>query len=420
MSQVLQLARAHFRTVCGLDHLQHLSLSNAHNRVWPICFAIFLAYLARRPNTLVLRVLLLPLGIWINLRTLFNYFIEDIHMKICNSLGRLLSIFVLAKTIEFATVKGRLRTGERVPGESITIEDTAKYPRLSYLSSSLHDAFELFVSCRGIGWDYGTEAGIRPPPVADPIDRTAFLWGKVKQVTLNFIMVDLVDTIIKLIPGLDTPISTTMFRPSLPIIPIYALSTFLHCITFAGLMATGEVLWGLCALVRVGLGESTPSAWPPLFDKPWLSTSLHEFWGIRWQQAMRQAFLTLGGNPGLYLFGNAGRLIGVFLVSGWIHDIIVYDAAATTRVDSPVILFFLSQGFALAFERHFRVMSGRRVGGIFGRLWVVYWLVIASQPATNMMYQRGLSGSIIVPAPISPTRKALIPLVRRWLGDKIL
>jgi hypothetical protein len=49
-------------------------------------------------------------------------------------------------------------------------------------------------------------------------------------------------------------------------------------------------------------------------------------------------------------------------------------------LDHTVTLFFASQGPILIGERLWRQVTGRRVGGPIGRLWVYFVMFIAAQP----------------------------------------
>ena len=66
---------------------------------------------------------------------------------------------------------------------------------------------------------------------------------------------------------------------------------------------------------------SSKQDWPPIFDNPWASQSLHELWGKRWHQLLRRTFLVCGGYPGYWIAGNTGMILGSFFASGMFHQI---------------------------------------------------------------------------------------------------
>ena len=63
--------------------------------------------------------------------------------------------------------------------------------------------------------------------------------------------------------------------------------------------------------------------WPPLFERPWASTSLADFWRFRWHQTYRYMFVVLSSlaRPGGAKLGRPGALLGAFSVSGVFHDL---------------------------------------------------------------------------------------------------
>lgn len=82
--------------------------------------------------------------------------------------------------------------------------------------------------------------------------------------------------------------------------------------------------------------------WPvePLFKAPLMSTSLREFWGKRWNLAFvdmdKRVILPLFPKQ----FGRAASVLGVFVVSGILHEIgISYPANAGWGL--PLLYFFL-------------------------------------------------------------------------------
>ena len=142
------------------------------------------------------------------------------------------------------------------------------------------------------------------------------------------------------------------------------------------LLAIGELI----AVFSIAVLNSDPKSWPPVFDQPWLSTSLHEFWGQRWHQLFRQMFLFAGGYPLQAILSplgkavsEAGFLFGTFLASALVHNVGFY--ATGTTPGWPCILFFTGQSVGLCLERAWRAATGKRVGGLVGWLWVVLWIV---------------------------------------------
>ncbi|KAI9312091.1 membrane bound O-acyl transferase family-domain-containing protein [Dichotomocladium elegans] len=104
---------------------------------------------------------------------------------------------------------------------------------------------------------------------------------------------------------------------------------------------------------------------PPLFNKPWLATSIRELWSKRWHQMLRWAFRDIIYMPirrALHCYPELGRAVGVmavFLVSGFLHEYILMSMFGFQEyLRQPGIagfqtLFFVLQGLAsIISEKH--------------------------------------------------------------------
>lgn len=102
----------------------------------------------------------------------------------------------------------------------------------------------------------------------------------------------------------------------------------------------------LAALGRALMGMGLE----PQFDKPYLSTSLQDFWGRRWN-LMASAVL----RPAVYIpvrarLGAPAGVLATFLVSGLVHEVVVYYI--TFRLPTgQLTAFFLLHGASMCAER---------------------------------------------------------------------
>lgn len=151
-------------------------------------------------------------------------------------------------------------------------------------------------------------------------------------------------------------------------------------LTGSALLAGFGMVYDLVTLVAVGLVHSPPTAWPPIMDDPWSADSMHAFWARHWHQLLRQTFLVLGGYPGKILTGGSdiGMVFGAFVASGLFHECAMYSMAR--GFDAAVPMFFALQGPVLVGERVWRRVTGRRVSGWGGRLWVYFMMFVGAQP----------------------------------------
>jgi len=108
-----------------------------------------------------------------------------------------------------------------------------------------------------------------------------------------------------------------------------------------------------------------------LFDDPLASRSLAEFWSRRWNLAFiemdRLLFVPL-----LRRVGTVGSLIGVFVISGLLHELAIsFPARAGWGLPS---CYFLLHGVLVALERHF--LRPQRWPGALARMWTWSWLLV--------------------------------------------
>lgn len=353
----------------------------------------FMSYLVRRPDTHLIRLLLLPTLITAALHSSYGFVWNDPRHNVYNWGAASFSFVLMAKGIDLALAKtGTRHKQSEAPGTmSISaiiaakvgnpddsLEDASDQQLLasSILPLWLQDALELMFSLRGLGWDFGK--GVYTPPTTRPQERKPFLRATLASFLAAFLLLDIIDSAIKLVPGVGDPFGGSIFFADLPILKRYLVSTTIHVLTGAGLVVGFSMVYDLITLFAVAVLGHAPSAWPPVMDNPWASQSLHEFWAKRWHQLFRQTFLVFGGIPGRKIGGDVGLVLGTFLASGLFHECTIL--AMGCKWDSRVPLFFLLQGGSVIGERVWKKVTGRRVDGLLGRLWVYFDIMILGQP----------------------------------------
>jgi hypothetical protein len=368
----------------------------------------FMSYLGRRPDTHLIRLLLLPTLISTALHSSYGFvFLEPRH-NVFNWGTASFSFVLIGKGIDLALARtGRHKQGEDVPGamsipaiataaattkgdsvdsDSDSTEDdlsasaavaaTSKRQYAALLPPWAQDALELMFSLRGLGWDFGK--GVYTPPPTRPQERGAFLRATFWSFLIGFLILDVIDAAIKLIPGVGDPEGGSIFFPDLAPLTRFFVSTAIHVLTGSALVAGFSMVYDLMTLLAVAVLGHSPSAWPPVMDNPWAAQSLHEFWARRWHQLFRQTFLVFGGIPGRKIGGDVGLVLGTFLASGLFHECTIL--AMGREWDSRVPLFFILQGGSVIGERIWKKVTGRRVDGFLGRLWVYFDIIILGQP----------------------------------------
>jgi predicted DCC family thiol-disulfide oxidoreductase YuxK len=114
----------------------------------------------------------------------------------------------------------------------------------------------------------------------------------------------------------------------------------------------------------------------PVMQNPLRSSSLAEFWGRRWNTAFHELATRFTFRPLQPVVGRAGATVLAFLVSGFIHELVI-SIPAHGGYGLPTGYFVL-QGLGVAGER---TRLGRRAG--LGRGWRgwLFTVVVAAVPA---------------------------------------
>ncbi|KAF8073735.1 hypothetical protein FPV67DRAFT_763048 [Lyophyllum atratum] len=388
-----------------------------HTASYPVIYYIpffFMAYLARRPGTYLFRLLLVPITLCGIVASAYRFVWTIPELNVYNWGQCLLAAVTIAKTLEYAFNKeGMLKVGEMRLGETKGKETAngqagaAPQRGLAFIPTGLYDAVELMHTLRGLQWKFGQGAHV--PKHTRPLERQAFLRATLLSFAQNFILLDLLESSLKLFPGVGTPMGGTMFYQNLQPFWRYIVATLIHMLTGSALLAGFGMVYDLITFIAVGCLDSSPTSWPPVMDDPWSADSMHTLWSKHWHQLLRQTFLVLGGYPGKWLAGDLGMLFGAFIASGLFHECAMYSMGR--GFNHTVSLFFTMQGPILILERFWRKFTGRRVGGWPGRLWVYFILFIAAQPMVDAWHRRGLGGGMVIPPFLSPVRLLLLPIL---------
>ncbi|KAB5591229.1 hypothetical protein CTheo_5311 [Ceratobasidium theobromae] len=175
-------------------------------------------------------------------------------------------------------------------------------------------------------------------------------------------------------------------------------------------------------------------SWPPLFGSPLYATSVHNFWSYQWHSVLRHGFCSTGGKLGWEIGGSIGAVLGVFLVSGLVHDFGMWCMGQGMEF-SRVTAYFVLQGIIVLLEKTFDVdiwvevtdmedsqkvslkasitgypkqerivRKNSLVDNGLGKLWTAFWIVV---PATLMIDAWARRGFFAIPFDISPVRHAL-------------
>ena len=195
----------------------------------------------------------------------------------------------------------------------------------------------------------------------------------------------------------------TIFDPTLAPVPRYLYSTLTTLVAGIGIYSTLNMMYHLFTVITFTLSTQDPADWPPLSSAPWFATSLAEFWSTKWHQTFRPSFMQLAYRPARALFGKAGGVMAVFLLSGVMHNVCIRGMARGSNF-KQIGGFFILNGIAVVCEGVYQKISGRKVGGLLGRLWTVAVILSTGNLIIDAWLVRGFVGSAVFPEEVRPTR----------------
>lgn len=274
------------------------------------------------------------------------------------------------------------------------------------------NTWDLLINPRGIGWNWPRGLVI-PKSTSDTNSRRAFVLSLTVGFALHVVAFDAcVQTIRMLSPDTFGSLhGGTLFDHTLPPLLEFARAVLIAFLAAASAYFGIQYTYKFLAIVCMLAFYQEPSQWPPLFDKPWLSTSLGALWGRRWHQMMRDMLMTLGMQPFEWALGRPGGLLGAFFVSGVFHDIELGRGGYTT----VVVGFWVMNGVGVVLERVWKKVTGKQVGGVWGRVWMMGWLVIWGLPMVDVYARAGRYASMSVVGGFEPSL-ALVGFVRKFVN----
>ncbi|KAI0087178.1 hypothetical protein BDY19DRAFT_306135 [Irpex rosettiformis] len=375
----------------------------------------FMAYLVRRRDTQLGRLLLLPSIIYLAIRGVFYYDFSHPDYMFHNWCRGLMGLSLIARSIDFAFARqGVRKAGEKqLPAVHETIPKPSNTQSVTrFLPHWASEAIEVSTTLRWIGWELGK--GVSIPPDTRPKERSAFLKATFWRFIKNLLVVDILLECIKSYPGIGSPIGGTLFLPGLPPLQRYTLSTVITIISGTAMIAAFHAIQYFGTLIAVGLLGQSPELWPPLMNNPWASDSISDLWAKRWHQMLRRVFLVYGGIPGGWIAGRPGFILGTFFASGLLHECSIYVLGR--GMDHRVTFFFTFQGVCVLLEVLWYKVTGRKVRGWGGRLWTFLIVLTTGQACLDAWFMRGLGGSRYISWWMSPAQMIIFPIVHQLIA----
>ncbi|KAH8982091.1 hypothetical protein EDB92DRAFT_1804839 [Lactarius akahatsu] len=372
----------------------------------PLCLTYYaLGVLAILPNTFFFRLLLQPALLWQAWWCATNV---DVSEWLAQSLG--LQNSDSTRIWNFPFVMGMFCLGLRSFEWTFVIKEPLRRYELTTdqgaptgskkplsISSVLLDGLDLFFNQRGIGWSWSSQPF--PQWTTAPPSLPSLFASFLFRVT----MFDASQYLIQLAcPAVSSsPNGGSIFDPNLNLLPRIASAAFASICGGFWTYLLLDMVYNMTALIGRVVCRQPASHWPPISHRPWLSTSLHEFWSYRWHQLFRHVFVTFGARPGGALLGRPGALIGAFVVSAVMHFTGVWGLGSGAEFGTAGG-FFLLMGLGVAMEVGFKKVTGMRVGGFFGWLWTMLWVLVWGMLMIDAWARHGMLASGMFPTQIRP------------------
>jgi hypothetical protein len=239
------------------------------------------------------------------------------------------------------------------------------------ISNVILDAFDLLFNLRGVGWSWS--------PKSSPSRSTApeSIFSVVATLLFDVTVFDTAHYLMQRVcPTINNPTGGgSFFDPNISFFSRNVLAAFAGICGGVWAYSFVDLLYRTATLVGRVLFRQPASNWPPVSHRPWLSTSLNEFWSIRWHQLFRHVFITFGARPGGALLGRPGAVMGASAVSAALHYVSVWGLGNGSEFSTSGG-FFLLMGLGANMEVVFEKVTGIRVRGFPGWLWTMSWTLL--------------------------------------------
>ncbi|KAI0067200.1 hypothetical protein BV25DRAFT_1789320, partial [Artomyces pyxidatus] len=365
------------------------------------------AVLAILPHTFLLKLALLPLTCWNAWHAAVDYDlaagaasglkVPNPERVVCwNYAYVIATITMVCRACDWTFTRTPLRRYEQ-------LEDGSTRERPLTPKNVLTDALELLFNNRGYGWSWSRNPfphNVQPPSI----------FSQCRALIFKMTIFDATHYLLQLFfPTLNRAEGDTIFAASLAPFPRYLVGMLVALGAGLVVYTAVDVLYLVAALVGRTILCQPPAHWPPLSNRPWLSTSVAEFWGRRWHQFFRHMFVAVGARPLQTILGSAGGVLGAFGLSAVLHDAGMWGLGRGTEFGT-VGGFFVLMGVGVLFERAWERAVGHKVGGLAGWTWTMVWTLGWGSRMVDAWARRGLVGSDFLPAGYRPG-KALVDVV---------
>lgn len=174
-------------------------------------------------------------------------------------------------------------------------------------------------------------------------------------------------------------------------------------------------------------GPFNSTLYPPIFPNLWGQHNIAQFWSKGWHAALRRDIVFCVGEPVVRVFSPFGRTFSVFagntcamLFSAFFHEYVVISSAPAPDPTWGTAKCWIYSAVAIGFEYLFTMITGKRIGGVIGKIWTYSVVFILSLHATTKWLGFGLGVIGIMPVSQWTWHRYVIPfgpvLPESWIS----
>lgn len=368
------------------------------------------AVMAMVPGTFWLRVALLPVTEWLAWNSAVTL---DFSQYLASAFGLSSSLrisflnfmFVLALwAIGLRCFEWTLIIDKPLRRYEMPLENKSRKERPLTVSNVLVDGVDLLFNFRGLGWAWSSEPYYEDPNPPLSIPHQFFkLLIKIASLDGAHYLVQLIRPTAYRLEG------DTIFDYTLDPLPHFFNVLSISVCGMILIYSSVDITYQFCALTgQIVFGQSV-AQWPRIANRPWLATSITEFWGKRWHQFFRHLFVVYGSRPGKKIAGWYGSVMGAYVISAIMHIVMLWGLGRGTEL-THTGGFFIMLGIATILERKFKQWTGKAVTGFFGTLWATSWHLMWGSGMVDAFVRRGMVANDFVPKQIR-IGKAIIDII---------
>src|SRR5579863_3699389 len=272
-------------------------------------------------------------------------------------------LVMTSKSFEWTFTKKPLRKYELQDGQDTPIE------RPLSVANVLLDALDLFFNQRGIGWSWSSRPFLSkstpPPSIVSILAKMLLIFTVLNTPTYIFDLMGI---------SLDMTGGPSFFGASLPLLPRMLLVLLTAFVNGMYMYMQLALMYHVATLIGRIILRQPASHWPPFFRRPWMATSIRDFWSVRWHQFFRHFFTLAGARPGGRLLGRRGAILGAFAVSGFMHMVGQWSVGGVTEFRNEGA-FYLLMAVGMILEGEFERVTGSQVRGWLGWVWTMGWIL---------------------------------------------